>query len=123
MPTLMSIKYSRGKLELLDQRLLPNEEVYLNVESCQDAHRLIKDMAVRGAPAIAVAGMLGLAVELHSGGSGEQFTSTEQAASKIKELVDYLVTRCSHASLNMYLSASVRPYKAEYSYNICNMPE
>ena len=94
MPTLVPIRYDRGQLELLDQRLLPNEEVYLNVATCEDAHRLIKEMAVRGAPAIAVAGMLGLAVQLHNDGAGKQFNSAQEAAEQIRMRVDYLLTRC-----------------------------
>ena len=95
MPTLEAIRYQRGQLQLLDQRLLPFQEVYLDVRSCNDAHRCIKDMAVRGAPAIAVAGMLGLAVELHNGGGGQQYDSAQGAADSITERMDYLLTRCA----------------------------
>jgi methylthioribose-1-phosphate isomerase len=95
MPTLEAIKYERGTLQLLDQRLLPMNEVYLDVQSCEDAHRLIRDMAVRGAPAIAVAGVLALAVELHNAGAGDQFASPEEAATRIRDRMEYLVTRCA----------------------------
>jgi methylthioribose-1-phosphate isomerase len=95
MPTLEAIRYRRGSLELLDQRLLPQKEVFLPVKSCAEAHKLIREMAVRGAPAIAVAGMLGLAVELHNGGGGKQFGSAQEAADQIQKLVDYLLTRCA----------------------------
>jgi methylthioribose-1-phosphate isomerase len=47
---------------MIDQRRLPAEEVYLR---CADAHavaRAIRDMAIRGAPAIGVAAALGIAL-------------------------------------------------------------
>lgn len=59
MSQLQAIKYRRGKLELLDQRLLPFEMVYLDVSSPQDAWQHIKTMVVRGAPAIGVTGAMG----------------------------------------------------------------
>lgn len=94
MPTLRPIVYAPGRLQLLDQRLLPAEEVYLDVHTCEDAHRLIREMAVRGAPAIAVAGFLALAVQLRNEGAGAQFASATDAADKIRGMLDYLVSRC-----------------------------
>jgi methylthioribose-1-phosphate isomerase len=97
MPILEPIQYARGWLKLLDQRQLPLREVYVDVESCEDAHTHIKEMTVRGAPAIAVAGVLALAVELHNAGAGSQFDSAATARDDIKKKLDYLVTRCAVA--------------------------
>lgn len=91
---LEAIKYSRGSLQLLDQRLLPLQQTFLDIETCEDAHARIKEMAVRGAPAIAIAGFLALAVELHNGGAGAQFTDAAHASQAIQEKSEYLVTRC-----------------------------
>eukprot|EP00892_Ulva_mutabilis_P010052 jgi/Ulvmu1/7419/UM036_0079.1 len=92
MPVLQPIKYSRGKLELLDQRLLPLQAEYLQVKTCEEAHKRIREMAVRGAPAIAIAGVLALAVELHSSGEAAGFDTAVAAASAISARLDYLVT-------------------------------
>ena len=62
-PTLESIKYSRGALQLLDQLKLPSEFVYIDICSAEDGWQAIKQMNVRGAPAIAIAATLSLAVE------------------------------------------------------------
>jgi methylthioribose-1-phosphate isomerase len=62
-PTLEAIRYSRGSLQLLDQLLLPGQFTYLPIESSEDGWRAIKQMNVRGAPAIAIAAVLSLAVE------------------------------------------------------------
>jgi methylthioribose-1-phosphate isomerase len=47
---------------MLDQRLLPTREVYRVYSSHQDVARAIKDMVVRGAPAIGVAAAMGIAL-------------------------------------------------------------
>ncbi|KAI9734097.1 MAG: S-methyl-5-thioribose-1-phosphate isomerase [Claussenomyces sp. TS43310] len=66
MTGLQAIKYSRGKLEVLDQLRLPHEFVYDNVSTCEEAFDCIKSMRVRGAPAIAIVAALALAVELET---------------------------------------------------------
>ncbi|MBF0624092.1 MAG: S-methyl-5-thioribose-1-phosphate isomerase [Magnetococcales bacterium] len=52
-----------GKLRMLDQRKLPHEEVYLEYDSAAATARGIRDMVVRGAPAIGCATAFGVAVE------------------------------------------------------------
>ena len=52
--TLLAIKYTRGSLEILDQLLLPHQSVYIPVNDALSAWRAIKQMQVRGAPAIAI---------------------------------------------------------------------
>eukprot|EP00878_Enallax_costatus_P005791 GHUV01006072.1.p1 GENE.GHUV01006072.1~~GHUV01006072.1.p1 ORF type:complete len:713 (+),score=234.96 GHUV01006072.1:191-2329(+) len=90
--SLQAIKYSDGKLQLLDQRLLPYEQVYLDVPDTTAAWQQIKDMVVRGAPAIGVTGALALAVHLISGGRGKQYSSVEACVRDIAATMDYLVT-------------------------------
>jgi methylthioribose-1-phosphate isomerase len=60
--------YREGRsLFLLDQRLLPGEEVWLRLEKAPEIALAIRDMAVRGAPAIGVAAAYGAAFSLRSG--------------------------------------------------------
>ncbi|MFQ5877349.1 MAG: S-methyl-5-thioribose-1-phosphate isomerase [Acidobacteriota bacterium] len=47
---------------LLDQRRLPTEEVYLTLRTPEEVAHAIRDMAVRGAPAIGVAAAMGIAL-------------------------------------------------------------
>jgi methylthioribose-1-phosphate isomerase len=56
-----------GELLLLDQRLLPGEEVWLRLSRAPEIAVAIRDMAVRGAPAIGVAAAYGAAFSLRSG--------------------------------------------------------
>lgn len=59
---LQAIRYSRGKLEILDQLRLPHEEVFINIRTVQDAWDAIRSMQIRGAPAIAIVAALSVAV-------------------------------------------------------------
>jgi methylthioribose-1-phosphate isomerase len=54
----------RDGLELLDQRLLPGREAWIRVEGTDHARRLIRALAVRGAPAIGLAAAYALAAEV-----------------------------------------------------------
>lgn len=95
MDALQAIRYKRGALDLLDQRRLPLETEYLSIKDTVGAWTAIREMAVRGAPAIGVSAALGLAIELHNGGSGSQFGSASEAVDHIGARLDYLVTRCA----------------------------
>ncbi len=62
--------YRDGRtLALLDQRLLPGDEVWLSLETAPEIALAIRDMAVRGAPAIGVAAAYGAAFSMRSGGT------------------------------------------------------
>lgn len=75
MASLQAIKYTRGRLDVLDQLRLPHEHHYDEVSNCEEAFDCIKAMRVRGAPAIAIVAALALAVELHRGACSESYTS------------------------------------------------
>ena len=55
-----TLKFEGGKLLLLDQLKLPNEEVYVFCATCAEAAEAIRTMVVRGAPAIGVAAAYGV---------------------------------------------------------------
>ena len=55
---------------MLDQRLLPGDEVWMTLEDSGSIARAIRDMAVRGAPAIGVAAAYGAAFSLREPGTG-----------------------------------------------------
>jgi methylthioribose-1-phosphate isomerase len=72
-----------GAVELLDQRLLPQEERYLKLESGEEVARAIEQMAVRGAPAIGVAAAMGIALELERAADGELGAALERASARL----------------------------------------
>ena len=56
--------WAGDRLRVLDQRVLPHEEMYLECRSALAAVEVIKSMAVRGAPAIGIAGAYGVVLSL-----------------------------------------------------------
>jgi methylthioribose-1-phosphate isomerase len=61
-PAFRTIEWREDRVVLLDQRRLPGEEVYLELGSPEEVADAIRDLAVRGAPAIGVAAAMGLAL-------------------------------------------------------------
>jgi len=59
-----TVEWTAEGVRMIDQRLLPTEEKYLLLRSCEEVAESIRDMAVRGAPAIGVAAALGIAIGL-----------------------------------------------------------
>ncbi|MEO8716600.1 MAG: S-methyl-5-thioribose-1-phosphate isomerase [Burkholderiales bacterium] len=58
-----ALRWKGDVLEVLDQRLLPDQVVYLTCRNAKDVADAIRDMAVRGAPAIGCAAAFGVALE------------------------------------------------------------
>src|SRR5947208_13804228 len=57
-----TIEWRSGRVVMLDQRLLPTREVYRVYGDHREVARAIKDMVVRGAPAIGVAAAMRIAL-------------------------------------------------------------
>ncbi len=62
MDIIKTIEWRDNKVVMLDQRRLPNEEVYNTYEDYLAVANAIKNMVVRGAPAIGVAAAMGVAL-------------------------------------------------------------
>jgi len=57
-------------VRILDQRLLPEREVYRVLRSVDEVCEAINTLAVRGAPAIGIAAAMGLALSIPTGSRG-----------------------------------------------------
>jgi methylthioribose-1-phosphate isomerase len=58
-----TMRWAAGALELIDQRVLPSEFTYLSYNSADGVAAAIRDMVVRGAPAIGVTAAYGVVLE------------------------------------------------------------
>jgi methylthioribose-1-phosphate isomerase len=58
--TIRAVLWEEDKLKLLDQRLLPQQEVYLEYDDPVAVAGAIRDMVVRGAPAIGITAAYGV---------------------------------------------------------------
>jgi methylthioribose-1-phosphate isomerase len=70
MATVEPIRWHGDRLELLDQRLLPDQTVYVTCRTADEVAAAIRDMVVRGAPAIGCAAAFGVVL---SGGSSSAY--------------------------------------------------
>jgi methylthioribose-1-phosphate isomerase len=57
-----TIEWRNGRVVMIDQRLLPTREVYRVYADHREVAQAIKDMVIRGAPAIGVAAAMGIAL-------------------------------------------------------------
>jgi len=83
---LQSVIWTGDKLDLLDQRLLPEEIVYLPLTTSEDVWEAIRHLKVRGAPAIGIAAAYGVVL-----GSRDAATEGEWLAD-VKKHAEYLAT-------------------------------
>jgi len=71
-----TIEWTDAGVVMLDQRRLPEEENYLTLRTAEEVASAIRDMAIRGAPAIGVAAAMGLALGMRgsddAGADGER---------------------------------------------------
>ena len=81
------IVWSRGLLRLLDQRLLPDKIEYVECCTPAEAAGAIKEMAVRGAPAIGITAAYGVALAAFCAegrGTGSQLSAVLAAGDELK---------------------------------------
>jgi len=57
-----TVEWTDEGVRMIDQRLLPTEEKYLMLRSCEEVADAIRQMVVRGAPAIGVSAAMGIAL-------------------------------------------------------------
>src|SRR3954463_11790118 len=74
------IVWKGDRLELLDQRKLPEESAYVVCRSAAEVAQAIRDMVVRGAPAIGCAAAFGVALSKGSAESYEALAKSRPTA-------------------------------------------
>ena len=78
--TIRAVQWRGDHLRLLDQRLLPAEEQWLDCRDYTAVIHAIKDLAVRGAPAIGIAAAWGVVLAAQQGAPMEQALAELRAA-------------------------------------------
>jgi len=80
------LRWTGSALELLDQRRLPHELIYLSCSRWEDVRDAIRDMVVRGAPAIGVCAAYALVLPVSSSSTLQQMSDDfAQAASQLRQ--------------------------------------
>jgi len=57
-----TIQWVNGKIRIIDQTLLPEKLIYLDIDNVETLAEAIKNLRIRGAPAIGIAGAMGVAL-------------------------------------------------------------
>jgi methylthioribose-1-phosphate isomerase len=78
--TIRAVQWLGDHLRLLDQRLLPAEEKWLDCRDATAVTQAIKDLAVRGAPAIGIAAAWGVVLAAKQGAALDQALAQLRAA-------------------------------------------
>jgi methylthioribose-1-phosphate isomerase len=82
------IRWAQGRLEIIDQTLLPLETRWIHLQTAQQVWEAIKMLRVRGAPAIGCCAAFGLVVGLRE----KAPDNTSSALRAVHDVADYLAT-------------------------------
>ena len=83
-----AIEWLGNRLKIIDQTRLPHEEAYLELTDYQGVAQAIRDMNVRGAPAIGVAAAYGIAL----GAKDINITDKKQFLKELQQVVDTIAS-------------------------------
>ena len=78
-----AIEWLDGKLRVLDQSRLPRDEIFVDLDNYHDVIMAIKEMRVRGAPAIGIAAAYGIAV----GASGIETKNKDEFLARLSQVI------------------------------------
>lgn len=90
-----NIKFENGRLFILDQTRLPNEEIYIEMKSLEECFEAIKKLMVRGAPAIGI--FAGYSLALFHGNTIEKAKEYLDSARPTAVNLTYATTRILNA--------------------------
>jgi methylthioribose-1-phosphate isomerase len=71
-----TIVWTKDGVVMIDQRLLPREETFFTARNYREMEYAIKEMVIRGAPAIGVAAAMGVALGVQEGADFETVCNT-----------------------------------------------
>ncbi|MCD9022835.1 S-methyl-5-thioribose-1-phosphate isomerase [Cohnella silvisoli] len=84
---LQSLRWEDDALSLLDQRLLPEESIYLRLTTPEQVWEAIRELKVRGAPAIGIAAAYGVVL-----GVDDFAGSAQDLVAEVERHAEYLAT-------------------------------
>jgi len=86
-PTVRWVGGLDGRMEIIDQTLLPTEFKFIPLATVEEVWEAIKTLRVRGAPAIGVAAAMGIVVGIQGAGDDEA-----EVLESVRRAADYLAT-------------------------------
>jgi len=83
-----TVAWEEGRMRIVDQTLLPGELKYLFLDTVEEVWEAIRNLRVRGAPAIGIAAALGVVV----GARNTACETADELEVKVHEIADYLAS-------------------------------
>jgi methylthioribose-1-phosphate isomerase len=99
------IEWKDGTVVMLDQRLLPAIEKFIVHHSHLEVAKSIKDMAIRGAPAIGIAAAMGIALGVAELQDNPEIKNPAALAAKFKNIVA-VITATRPTAVNLFWAAA-----------------
>lgn len=81
----VAMRWHGDSLELLDQRLLPDEELWIRLDTASGVAGAIRDMVVRGAPAIGISAAYGVVLAARAAEGSNWKETVERALEELAE--------------------------------------
>ena len=92
-----TIEWTSDGVRMIDQTLLPGEEVYRTCRSYQEVAEAIRSMVIRGAPAIGVAAAMGVALGINNSSA----QSVEELRSDFETIAD-TISKTRPTAVNLF---------------------
>jgi methylthioribose-1-phosphate isomerase len=99
------IEWKDGAVVMLDQRLLPTTERFIVHRNHLEVAKSIKDMAIRGAPAIGIAAAMGIALGVARLRDDPGVKNPEVLSAKFKDIVA-VITATRPTAVNLFWAAA-----------------
>ncbi|MGD9015477.1 MAG: S-methyl-5-thioribose-1-phosphate isomerase [Candidatus Omnitrophota bacterium] len=83
---MQTITWKRGRIKIIDQTKLPNQLRYIYLKDISHLFQAIRSMKIRGAPALAAAGALGVVLAAYN----SRLKNKSRLIKQLKKVIDYL---------------------------------
>ena len=115
-----TLEWTKEGVRFIDQTKLPLEEIYVTATSNDDVATIIRDMIVRGAPAIGVSAAMGIAL----GVDRSKATSIDELSKEVEKMADVLAkTRPTAVNLFWAIERMRAKYYALASMEGATIPQ
>lgn len=116
------LRWQDGRLWVLDQRLLPRQQCWMECSTVESVVAAIAGMAVRGAPAIGLAGAYGMVLAVANDAdvepAAEQLKAARPTAVHLAWAVDWMLAECRGGPLELWQARAERLHAEDAELNL-----
>src|ERR1700745_1710602 len=105
---IQTLEWTPQGVRFIDQTKLPTEETYVNCTTHQEVADVIRNMVVRGAPAIGVAAAMGIALGVRN----SQASNAQELEGEFERICD-LIAKTRPTAVNLFWAIQRMKQKLE----------